>query len=52
MYYSNEDILKVEHGTLCDVALGEPSNDFVEGEVRGILHFVCNLLYSKEEGDG
>lgn len=51
MFYSKEDILMVEHETLCDVAPGEPSNDFVAGEVRGILLFACNLLYSKKEGD-
>ena len=53
MYFSEEDILRAEHEALCYVALGEPSNDFVAGEVRGILYFVSDLLASKrKEGDG
>lgn len=51
MYFNTEDILTKEHETLCDVVFGEPNNDFVMGQVSGILQLTWNLLHKKEDGE-
>ena len=53
MYYSEEDILRAEHGTLCEILYDADHYEFVVGMVAGIARYAENLLNpQKKEGAG
>ena len=53
MYFNEEDILRAEHETICEISYDAEHYEFTVGMVAGIMQFAEKLLNSqKEEGDG